>query len=244
MTEAEWLLGTDPVSMLEFLRGKGGSDRKFRLFAVACYRRIEDERTNDRCRRSIQAAERFADDGCSDEELAAAHLAAQAVADLPIAVMGAEEGILAAVAAATTTRPAWMAAVETSQRLRLLLRGTEFDAAGLSHGNEDLSEEWYAYAACLWRAIGGEAQAQLVREIFPNPFRRHQLESFWLTWNDGTVPKLALAIYQDRAFDRLPILADALEDAGCNNADIIAHCRSAGEHVRGCWLVDLILGKH
>ncbi len=62
-------------------------------------------------------------------------------------------------------------------------------------------------------------------------------------WNDATIPKVAQAIYDDRAFDRLPILADALEDAGCDNADLLTHCRSGGEHVRGCWVVDLLLGK-
>jgi len=57
------------------------------------------------------------------------------------------------------------------------------------------------------------------------------------------VVKLAESIYDERAFDRMPILADALEEAGCANADILAHCRQPGEHVRGCWAVDLILGK-
>jgi hypothetical protein len=54
---------------------------------------------------------------------------------------------------------------------------------------------------------------------------------------------LAQAIYEERAFDRLPILADALEESGCYNADLLAHCRSDGPHVRGCWAVDLVLGK-
>jgi hypothetical protein len=69
------------------------------------------------------------------------------------------------------------------------------------------------------------------------------VETIWLSWNDGIVPKLAQAIYDDRVFDRLPILADALEEAGCTNADILNHCRRPGEHVRGCWVVDLLLGK-
>jgi hypothetical protein len=55
--------------------------------------------------------------------------------------------------------------------------------------------------------------------------------------------RVAKAIYQSRAFQDMPILADALEDAGCDNADILAHCRRPGPHVRGCWVVDLILGK-
>jgi hypothetical protein len=65
----------------------------------------------------------------------------------------------------------------------------------------------------------------------------------WLAFNDGLIGQLAQAISDDRAFDRLPILADALEDAGCDNADILDHCRMPGEHARGCWVVDLILGK-
>jgi hypothetical protein len=69
------------------------------------------------------------------------------------------------------------------------------------------------------------------------------LHPSWLRWDDGTIPKLAQAIYDERAFDHLPVLADALEEAGCANADILAHCRGPGEHVRGCWVVDLLLGK-
>ncbi len=87
------------------------------------------------------------------------------------------------------------------------------------------------------------AQAALLREIFGNPFRPVLLEQSWLAWNDGAIRKMAQLIYGDRAFDRLPMLADALEDAGCTDADLLAHCRSGGEHVRGCWVVDLLLGK-
>jgi len=83
-------------------------------------------------------------------------------------------------------------------------------------------------------------QALVVREIFGNPFRPIPANTSWLT---STVVTLAQAIYDERAFDQLPILADALEDAGCGNADILNHCRQPGEHVRGCWLVDLLLGK-
>ena len=79
-----------------------------------------------------------------------------------------------------------------------------------------------------------------VHDIFGNPFRS---VSFDPAWRTTTVASLAQAIYDERAFDRMPILADALEDAGCNNGDILRHCREPGEHVRGCWVVDLILGK-
>jgi hypothetical protein len=82
--------------------------------------------------------------------------------------------------------------------------------------------------------------AAVIRDIFGNPFRPVTTDSSWLT---TTVVSLAGAIYHDRAWDRLPILADALEDAGGDNPDILAHCRGEGPHVRGCWVVDLVLGK-
>jgi hypothetical protein len=83
--------------------------------------------------------------------------------------------------------------------------------------------------------------ANILRDIVgPLVFRSVHVSRQWLTAN---VASLAQAIYDDRAFDRLPILADALEDAGCDNADILNHCRQPGEHVRGCWVVDLVLGR-
>jgi len=82
--------------------------------------------------------------------------------------------------------------------------------------------------------------ANLFRCIFGNPFRPVALDPAWRT---EAVVGLATGIYADRAFDRLPVLADALEDAGCANADVLGHCRGPGPHARGCWVVDLLLGK-
>jgi hypothetical protein len=94
------------------------------------------------------------------------------------------------------------------------------------------------------------AMASVVRDIFGNPFRPVSLNPSWLTWNDGTVRRLAESIYNERSLPdgcldvtQLAVLADALEDAGCDDADLLAHCRGAGPHVRGCWAVDLLLGK-
>jgi hypothetical protein len=97
-----------------------------------------------------------------------------------------------------------------------------------------------------WAAETDEAavQAALLRDIFSNPYRPSPpVPPAVLAWNDGTIRRIAEGIYEERAFDRLPILADALLDAGCDNEDILAHCRSAGPHVRGCWAIDLILGR-
>ena len=110
----------------------------------------------------------------------------------------------------------------------------------------DVCTEVHPVTNCASAAVPGpsiverSSQADFVREIFGNPFRR---VAFDPAWNTVTATSLAQAIYDDRAFDRLPILADALEDAGCTNRDILDHCRLPGEHVRGCWVVDLVLGK-
>jgi hypothetical protein len=83
-------------------------------------------------------------------------------------------------------------------------------------------------------------QSALVHDIVGNPFRPLSCQSSWLT---STVTPLARAVYEGRHFEDMPILADALEDAGCDNADVLSHCRQPGEHVRGCWVVDMLLGK-
>jgi hypothetical protein len=80
----------------------------------------------------------------------------------------------------------------------------------------------------------------LLRDIFGNSFSTVTLYPGWLT---APVIAIARGIYDDRAFDRLPVLADALMDAGCEVSAILDHCRSDGPHVRGCWVVDAILGK-
>ncbi len=88
-----------------------------------------------------------------------------------------------------------------------------------------------------------DATRQLIHDIFGNPFRPSTIDPAWLTWRDGTAVKLAQTIYDDRRYDLLPILADALHEAGCCDEAILDHCRGPGPHVRGCWVVDLMLGK-
>jgi hypothetical protein len=92
------------------------------------------------------------------------------------------------------------------------------------------------------KAMNG--QSAVIHDIICNPFRPSPPPRLAvLAWNDATVPRIAEGIYAERAFGRLPILADALLDAGCDNEELIQHCRSDGPHVKGCWAVDLILGK-
>src|SRR5262249_14305330 len=95
------------------------------------------------------------------------------------------------------------------------------------------------------------ANARLLRDLFGNPFRPQPvINPAWLTWNDGTVRRLAETIYEQRSLPdgtldvvRLGVLADALEDAGCTDASLLTHLRGSGTHVRGCWGLDLLLGK-
>jgi hypothetical protein len=85
-----------------------------------------------------------------------------------------------------------------------------------------------------------QEQTKLLRDIFGNPFRPITFNPSWLT---STVTALARQMYDSRDFSAMPILADALQDSGCDNAEILEHCRGPGPHVRGCWVVDKLLAK-
>jgi hypothetical protein len=93
-------------------------------------------------------------------------------------------------------------------------------------------------------AAEDNAQASLLRDVIGSALCNSSIDPLWLSWNGGTVQQLAWAIYDERRFEDLTILADALEEAGCTDADILNHCRGPGPHVRGCWVLDLLLGKN
>jgi hypothetical protein len=105
---------------------------------------------------------------------------------------------------------------------------------------------WEAARLALEAAEGSReerlAQCSLLRDLF-HPFYSGVVAPAWRSWNGGAIALLAQAIYDDGGFDRLPILADMLEDAGCADRAILDHCRGPGPHIRGCWIVDRILGK-
>jgi hypothetical protein len=234
MTEAEWFGCTDPGPRLEFLRTRA-SERKLRLFACACCRRVWHLLTDERSRRAVEVMERYADGAADYEDVHLAVIGAESVAETltATAVSAAEEAaVSAAIAALNTTIPG-------------AARDADYCAANVASAVYHDATAGRARSAADARAAERVGQVRLLSEIFGNPFRPPpSLPPYLLAWNDGTVPRLARAIYDERAFDRLPILADALEDAGCHHAEILNHCRGPKAHVRGCWVVDLLLGRN
>ena len=213
MTEVEWLSATDPTPMLELLRGKA-SDRKLRLFACACCRRCRQMLVSETLD-GLTVAERFADGLASSVERRVAREAAFHAGWCPDPSTAHRRGPAKSCVTDALARSAYEAATQAERRARTARAGgVDEQPAGI--------------------------HASLVRDIFPSTFRPVVPDTVWFT---PTVVAISTSIYADRAFDRLPILADALEEAGCVNADLLLHCRQPGEHVRGCWAVDMVLGK-
>lgn len=242
MTEQEWLQATDPKLMLLFLRGRV-SDRKLRLFAVACCRRIWGLLDGE-SREKVELAERFADGLAAKEEMPTPWPLSSLREDPSLpedwgqlrAISWSRDAAKMAAALATdrmglTHTPAWRAAYYAAGAVAWKIVGAARNAT--------LAASW-ALAWNQTEADEYEEQVMLLRDILGNPFRPESLRTSWLT---PDVITLAGHIYQDRAYRHLPELADALEEAGCDNADILSHCRSGGEHVRGCFVLDLLLGK-
>jgi hypothetical protein len=223
MTEQEWLECTDPMPMLEFLRGKA-SDRKLRLFAVACCRRIWNLLTDEKSRKAVDVAELYAD-GLVEKDSLIRAVRAVPMSEWPGS--GPEIFNWRLVTGA-------IAADMTNIRTYVWLTG-EPNVPDLTQ--QLVASKWAQDGACF---VPAQTQAALLRDIFGNPFRPVTIDQSWLT---PKVKALAQAIYDDRAFERLPSLADQLEKAGCDNDEILGHCREPGAHVRGCWVVDLVLGK-
>jgi hypothetical protein len=135
-----------------------------------------------------------------------------------------------------------------------ILRVIESSAEGIRSPEIEAIRSRYRFHATAWQAaweahhsfaIGHHKRNQwlvsYIRCVFGNPFRPVDLIPSWLT---STALALANGIYDEKAFDRMPILADALQDAGCDSEDILNHCRQPGEHVKGCWVVDLLSGRN
>lgn len=220
VTEAEWLVATDTSRMLRHLRRRA-SDRKRRLFIAACCRRIWDLLDEDG-RGAVEVAERYADGAATDRDRQAAS------GRLVPRIL---EGSAGAVTGA-------YGAVRKDVRDTRLHVGTTLAVAAAAGAGGDRRDRPHRQAAA--RQAEEAAQVAILRCMFGNPFHPVALDPSWLT---SAVTALAQQMYAGRDFHAMPILADALQDAGCDDEQVMGHCRGPGPHVRGCWVVDLILGK-
>jgi hypothetical protein len=249
MNEDEWPASKDPQAMLEAVRGKV-SDRKLRLFACACVRQIWHLLTDEQCRNAVEVAERFADGLATDSELnavratardAAGDTAWDAAGDTAWDAAGDVAWTAARTAARTITgvaawAAAWDAAWDTQSNLLRDIIGNPFWPTQLAFQHDGKRP-----------AEGFTVSGRLVRRAeHSSHLYEYADRCVWLTPN---VLSLAAAVYEGRDpanghLDpvRLGILADSLEEAGCGGV-LLAHLRSPGPHVRGCWAVDLVLGK-
>jgi hypothetical protein len=242
VTEQEWLVCNDPQPMIEALHGKV-SVRKLRLFTCACCRRIWHLLTDERSRGAIEVGERYADGLATDFERLGWRAAAMDVSIENLSEEGPEtaEGMAASAVSyvveadenfCRSPEPSdWQAASEAAGCVRVSVM-VEVHPVQKGASSRKLQQ----------RALNAERDAQvlLLRDVFRNPFRPVTLDPAWKT---PAILQLAQSLYEERRFEDMPVLADALEEAGCQDAAVLGHCRGPGPHVRGCWVLDLILGK-
>jgi hypothetical protein len=251
MDEKRWLTCNDPVPMLEHVHGQA-SNRKLRLFAVACCRRLWDLLPDKRTRKAIRVAEHYAEGLVSAVQLrsaqnavyfapcAAATRASQGTKLQDGDAEAAQRYAALAVGAASSPLDPWgMRSRQGSPSGRLSFDLLDDLIAARVVGNYRTSEQEEYLAV-----------ATILRDLIGNPFRSYAVPRDWLTWKGGIIVNLAQEISEDRSLPdgaldnaRLSILADALEEAGCTDLDILGHLRGSALHVRGCFPVDLILDR-
>lgn len=202
--------------MVEFA-GKTVSDRKLRLFSVGCCRLIWMLIPARQCKEAVGVAEAYADRQATKKTMTRARIASRVV-------VSKEENYWKRHAANVCLN-----AVNANVILGARRAADHALGAALCHGTDESNHVSIEVLLALLRDVVG-----------PLPFRTIAMVPEWLT---STVTDLARTIYESRDFGAMPILADALQDADCDNDEILDHCRGPGPHVRGCWVVDLILGK-
>jgi hypothetical protein len=243
------------------------SERKLRLFACACARGVEDSITHEASRHLLEAGEQFADGRTTQERLNAAYLAAMqpgpGSSDVGRAALAAggfspewarqwghdQADVRQALfgrAHTASNEAAWVVARRTDDEG--IRRAFAEARVGLTSASWDVLRDRALEVGrgTVWGkayAAAERGHCALLRDIAGNPFRPSSMNPTWLAWNSGIVVRLAESIYEERTFDRMPILGDALEEAGGGDAAILDHCRQPGVHTRGCWVVDGILGR-
>jgi hypothetical protein len=213
----QWAGCTRPGRMLDALQqlGQPLRGRRRRLLAAAYLGRVRDRLRDERCRRAAAVCERAADGG-GEEELTALRDEIEAAWSEALRVGRGRP-------------PAEQEERRAAQRELAVVLSALRDQGPVSSLGPDAD-----------RAAEQAYQAALIRDIVGDPFRPACLDP---RWQSADVVRVAKRIDEDRAFDAMPVLADLLEDAGCADPQLLAHCRGVCPHVRGCWVVDRILGK-
>lgn len=230
MNEQSWDASTSPRDLLEALRA-GGSARKLRLYAVACCRLLGALLHKPAYRTAVDVAEAFADGGAAEAMLA--------VAQEECMSAGPEHGFVNSQVQWAAWKVVWHTGNEWTQDPPALIAAIDSTSAVLNvlyRGAHTASPDAVRTSVIAVTA----AQTALVRCAFGNPFRPVEFDPAWRT-SDAVA--LAQSMYNSRDFTAMPILADALQDAGCENEEVLTHCRAPGPHARGCWVVDGVLGK-
>jgi hypothetical protein len=229
MTESEWLAWSDPLALTSYLLpGKITSPRKLRLFAVACCRLGEHLVPDEAIGKALAATERYAD-GLIQLKTLLRYSRACWEGYKRETIKGNPAG--ANVARAVRTASSGGNYLHTPREMARALATATVSAEGT-----------VAVQSAIIHAL--ERMSDLLRDIVPNPFRPLPAhDAAWLAANGGLAGRLASSIYDERKFGELPILADALEDAGCTEAALLEHLRGPGPHERGCWALDVVLGK-
>jgi hypothetical protein len=234
VTEEEWL-GLSPCDVWSMWRSmpkpKGAKEshhtRKERLIGAELMRLVADQLTDPHLTCVIEIAEQFADHKITAKKYWAAEEKAYAAWDVRHPNRAAQDAALVAHKFLYSLDDFLMllsGAVES--RASLLARRAGKRARGIARDSIRMVEERIR---------------KLIREVHGNPFRPVKFNKKWLT---DTAVSLARTMYDSRDFSAMPILADALQDAGCDNEDILSHCRDPKQlHIRGCWVVDGVLGK-
>jgi hypothetical protein len=237
--EQLWLTSTQPQQLLAILHRRPRSQersvrgRKFQFFALACARMVSPVYTRGAFVTALEIAERYLMGWEEAENLNRALQEAMMARDEAEhehqtgPQQGGADGFPVLHAAAVAARVAFHAAAHGWHPSLISKVRDALAFAGHIRGPDDLAR----YLAEL---------ADPLRDIFGNPFRPLTFDAAWLT---STAVSLARGMYESRDFGAMPILADALQDAGCDSEDVLNHCRAPGPHVRGCWVVDLVLGK-
>jgi hypothetical protein len=232
-----WKTETDLSALLSSVKDNESSQRRARLFACACCRRLWDLLQTDPARQIVELAEAYADGAVSAAELQTANDSAL-FGDIDDRYRGLAEPRLSirAMDAILAVRRLVSPTFDTPTAVTVAIFTSKDPASDYF-----LPLDWAGMAAGVPPSdVERTEQVKILRDIFGNPFRP---VSFNPEWRTPTVLNLANQMYKSRDFSAMPILADALEDACCDNEEILGHCRGEGPHVRGCWVVDKILGK-